>query len=167
MSFLRNLGKKHRVEEPTAEHEGATAPEGNVSRQPKPLKVNLGDFEEWQLEQIVESGTPFNIVQQDKMDLVTPDLARQAIEAKHHERRADSYAQNRDFKQAAEEYRRAILTAPYEDEILFMSLGGVLSELHAYSDALRYLEIASAINPLNEDVDRNLKICRANATTPR
>jgi hypothetical protein len=54
-------------------------------------------------------------------------------------------------------------TAPYEDEILFMSLGGVLSELHAYPEALRYLETASAINPLNEDVARNLKIARTNA----
>jgi len=146
---------------PGAAHEGA--PEGNVSRQPKPLKVNLGDFEESQLELIVESGTPWTIVQEARSDLVTPDLARQAIEAKHHERRADSCAQSREFKEAAEEYSRAIRTAPYEDEILFMSLGGVLSELHAYPEALRNLETASAINPLNEDVARNLKIARTNA----
>jgi HEAT repeat protein len=146
-----------------AAHERATAPAGSVSRQPKPLIVNLGDVEESVLESIVESGTPLTIVQEARYDLVTPDLARQAIEAKYHERRADSCAQNREFKEAAEEYSRAIRTAPYEDELLFMSLGGVLSELHAYPEALRYLETASSINPLNEDVARNLKIARTNA----
>ena len=158
---LRSIGEASNSEPlPGAQAAARTA---TVSRVPKPLTVNLGDVEESVLESIVESGTATTIVQETKSDLVTPSLASQAIKAKHHERRADSCAQTREFEQAVQEYIGAIRAAPYEDELLFMSLGGVLSEMHAYPEALRYLEIAAAINPLNEDVARNLKIARTNA----
>lgn len=137
--------------------------EKRISRQPKPLRINLGDVEGFTLESIVEDNSPMMIAQEMKADTVTPDLARQALQAKQHEQQADSFAQNRKFNEAAEEYRRAIEIAPYEDEILYMSLGGVLSEIRSHTEALWYLEIASEINPTNEDVARNLKICRMNA----
>ena len=147
---------------------GNSTPGEKTSRQTKPLKINLGDVQEVTLESIVENSTSMQIIQEMdsdlvKSDLVTPDLARRALEAKQHEQRADSLAQSREFKEAAEEYKKAIDIAPYEDEILFMSLGGVLSELREYTEALENLETASAINPLNEDVARNLGICRMNA----
>jgi len=142
---------------------GDTTSEKRISRQHKPLKINLGDVQESTLDAIVDSGSPVTMVQDMNSDLVTPDLARQAIQAKQHEHQADSLAQNRKFNEAAEEYKHAIRIAPYEDEILYMSLGGVLSELREHTEALQYLEIASAINALNEDVARNLGICRMNA----
>lgn len=142
---------------------GETTSEKRISRQSKPLKINLGDVQEPTLESIVDSGVGMTIVQERKSDLVTPDLARQATQAKQHEQLADSLAQNRKFKEAVEEYKHAIRMAPYEDEILYMSLGGVLSAIREHTDALQYLETASSINPLNEDVARNLKICRMNA----
>jgi tetratricopeptide (TPR) repeat protein len=103
------------------------------------------------------------IVQEVKSDLFTSDLARQAIQAKKHEHRADSLAQNRKLKEAAEEYKHAHPDSTYEDEILYVSLGGALSEMREYTEALQYLETASSINPLNEDVARNLEICGMNA----
>jgi tetratricopeptide (TPR) repeat protein len=115
------------------------------------------------LESIVDSDQPMAIVQGAKSDLVTPALARQAMDARDHERRADEYAREREFTKAVGEYMQAIRTAPYEDEIFYMSLGGVLSELHAYSEALSYLQTASAINPDNQDVARNLKLAQANS----
>lgn len=142
---------------------GDSTPEDNTARRTKPLKINLGDVQEVTLESIVENSTSMIIIQESKSDLVTPNLARQAIEAKQHEQRADSLAQSREFKEAAEEYKKAIEIAPYEDEILYMSLGGVLSFLREFTESLENLEIASAINPLNEDVARNLRICRMNA----
>ncbi|HET8987537.1 MAG TPA: HEAT repeat domain-containing protein [Humibacillus sp.] len=134
-----------------------------ATREPKPLTVNLGEVERSTLEAIVESDQPMAIAQGPTTDLVTPALARQAMEAKDHESRADDHARDREFTQAVEEYLHAIRTAPYEDEVLWMSLGGVLSELRAYSDALGYLETAYAINPLNDDVIRNLAIAQANS----
>jgi len=149
--------------------EAATSEERAV-RQPKPLSINLGDVDKPTLDSIVGSGQPLEIAQETesgnaKSALVTPDLARQALQAKQHEQRADSFAKGGKFRQAAEEYKRAIRTAPYEDEILYMSLGGVLSEIREYTDALQYLEIAAAINPQNEDVARNLAIASMNART--
>jgi tetratricopeptide (TPR) repeat protein len=101
------------------------------------------------------------------MDVITPDLARQALTAEAHEARADSPAQRRDFEAAAQAYRQAIESAPYEDEILHLSLGGVLSELGRHAQALANLEVAVQINPASEGVARNLAICRANVSVRR
>lgn len=134
-----------------------------LTRQPKSLTVNLGDVEQSTLEAIVDADQPMTIVQEARSDLVTPTLARQTLSAKEHEHRAEVCAQDREFARAAEEYREAIRTAPYDDEVLWMSLGGVLSELRAYPEALEALQTAYAINPTNGDVIRNLSVALANS----
>ena len=154
----RWLNRVWHVGEARGSHGAERAPLTPV-RQPKPLQVNLGDVQDFTLESIAENDSPMMIVQETKSNMVTPDVARQALQAKHHEHRADELAQLRRFPEAAEEYKRAIEIAPYEDEILYMSLGGVLSEIREPTEALHYLEIASELNPTNEDVARNLRIC--------
>jgi tetratricopeptide (TPR) repeat protein len=76
---------------------------------------------------------------------------------------ACAYAQSGKYQKAVKEYKIAIEIAPYEDEILYMSLGSVLSELGEYKAALQYYEIALEINPFNERVASNLAIIKMNA----
>ncbi|GAA2164246.1 HEAT repeat protein [Humibacillus xanthopallidus] len=142
---------------------GGRAEATGLTRQPKSLTINLGDVEESTLQAIIEVDQSMVIAQEARSDLVTPALAHQALSAKAYEHRADAFAQNREFSSAADEYREAIRTAPYEDEVLWMSLGGVLSELRAYPDALEALQTAYAINPTNDDVIRNLSVAQANS----
>jgi hypothetical protein len=144
--------------QPQEEHRDNT-----ISRRPKPLTMNLGDVEEYALQSIIDSDTPITIAQEMRSDLITPDLACQGLQAKKHEHQAEELTQNHDLDRAVQEYRYAIEIAPYEDELLYMSPGGVLSELREHKEALRYLEIASEINPTHQDVARNLRICRMNA----
>jgi HEAT repeat protein len=150
--------------DPTASVEpaGFTDPLAVPSRPAKALRVNLGDVPRESLESVVRNGTALTIAQDTAMDVITPELASEALTAKAHEARADSLAQRGDFEAAALAYQQAIESAPYADEILYMSLGGVLSELRRHAQALANLEVAVQINPANEDVVRNLAICRKN-----
>lgn len=155
MSFIGRLfGKKKSVSHPTT-----------PLRKNKPLKVNLGDTDDWSLQSIVDSGASTEmLVQQTGAEglsgmvsaTITPELARQALKAKQHEHQADNYAHSGQYQKAVKEYKIAIETAPYEDEILYMSLGGALSLLGEYKAAFQYYEIALEINPLNERVAGNL-----------
>ena len=165
MSFLKKLLRKQQQTSDVANTK--TAP-----RAPKPIKANLGEVEPSWLEAIVESGSPTTVAVQkagapglSEMEtvLVTPDLARQALKAKQHEQRADNLAHSHRFQEAAKEYKLAIEVAPYEDEILHMSLGGVLSQLSQHEEAIHYLEIASQINPHNNDVVMNLAFAKKKA----
>ena len=92
--------------------------------------------------------------------LITPELARQTLKTKQHERKADRLAQSGKYVKSEREYKLAIEISPYEDEVLYMSLGGVLAELGRYEEAIQYLGIAHTINPYNERVIRNMTIVR-------
>ncbi len=152
MSFLHKLfGKK--------------SDEKELAHQAKPLNVNLGDVQDFILEGIVEKGTPQAIFIQKNgaKDLtgiedvvITPNLARQALKAKKHEHQAEHLVSSGKYGEAVKEYKLAIEIAPYKDELLYMSVGAILAELGKNREALRYLEIAHEINPLNERVAKNL-----------
>jgi Flp pilus assembly protein TadD len=163
MDFLKRLFAREQ-QMPAAKKPHGLGVTPAASRQPKPLRVNLGEVESWSLETIVRSGVPTAVVVQDAGDaIVTPEMARQALEAKKHEGNADSLAKSRRFGEAVEEYRRAIQIAPYEDEILWMSLGGALAEAGDFKAAIQSYEVALEINPRNSRVSRNLALVKAQA----
>jgi tetratricopeptide (TPR) repeat protein len=118
------------------------------------------------LEMVVESGSPTAMmIQRSDAEglsgleevIVTPELASQALKAKKHEQQADGLAKMGRYREAIKEYIQAIHIAPYEDEILYMSLGAMYTYIDDYPEALKYLEIAHKINPDNERVAMNLQ----------
>lgn len=136
------------------------------ARHPKPFPVNLGNVNEAALASIVQCGHPQLVAVEEacvpgsaKVEhvVVTPAVAKQALEAKKRELDAERHYQLGHCCEALQAYYRAIAIAPYEDDILYLSVGVVLSELGEHEKAHQYFAAALEIDPRNKWITRQLE----------
>jgi len=140
--------------------------------EPKPVKVNLGEIELSQLETIAEGDTDVAVAftvpgskggSKGVSATVTPDIARQAVASRKHSDEGDALAADGEFQKATTEYKKAIKAAPYHDDVVYRSLGGVLIQQGKFAEAVRYLKMALEINPHDTVASQNLAYANARA----
>jgi hypothetical protein len=142
------------------------------SRKRKPVQTNLGELDLIQLESIANGDSPVTVLVQQanapgmegmKTATITPKIARQALASRRHSDKADTLASEGNFKNALSEYKKAIEKAPYDDDVVYRSIGGVLIQLGDYRQAIRYLTMAVDINPHDTIASQNLAYAKSKA----
>lgn len=132
----------------------------------KRFPVNLGAVNGSALALIAQTGHPQTLAVEQtgpcspaalRQILVTPAVAQQTLAAKDYERCADRFYRQGYFQAAIQAYCCAIALAPYEDDILYLSVGVVYFELGELELARQYFAAAVEVNPRNECIARQFE----------